>query len=86
MCLHRNIWVYAGKIVPQGINLIHSQLVDKILLTVQVGRLDDVKIGNDQPADSHAGQRHGNGRTKPADTGNADGGTLQSGMHTRGVA
>ena len=70
--------------VTKGIDLWQSDLVNKVLLPIQVGRLDEIEVGNNQVAYASPGQRNRYGRAKAADTGNADGCIFDRCMDTPG--
>ena len=53
---HMDVRVDTCQCGPQRVNFRLADLVDKILLPVQVGRFDHVKIGQDQLANPDARQ------------------------------
>jgi hypothetical protein len=58
--------------IAQRVDFWQADLVDKLLLPVEVGRLDDIEVGDDHVADADSGQGDGNRRAEAADPGNAD--------------
>ena len=71
-----HVWIDTGQGVTQGVDLGQPDLVNEVLLAIQVGGFNDIKVGNNQVTDAGTGQRNRNRRAKAADTGNADRGAF----------
>src|SRR5210317_1254696 len=71
-----HVRIDAGQGVTQSVDLGQPDLVNEVLLAIQVGGFNDIKVGNDQVTDAGAGQRNRNRRAEAADTGNSDRGAF----------
>jgi len=70
--LDRHIGVDPSQRLRQRIHLSHPDLIDKILLTIEITRDDDVKVGENQATNSHPRHRDGDLAAKPAEPGHPD--------------
>jgi hypothetical protein len=73
------------QVLAQGIHLPAADLPDEVLLPVQVGCLDAVEVGDDEPAHPRPGQRDGDVGAQPAGAGDAHGARSECGEHLRVV-